>query len=854
MPDDLPPLIIRPESRPHPMGPGVRPLGPAPVKKRWWRRYWEALRDPDRTWYARLGLALAGLAGAGFTMGLLSVVGLVIYALTLRASMPDSYELMAATRAQPTLVYAASGQKLTQFEPRFREWVPLDSVPVHFTRALIATEDRRFYDHGGVDVRRTIGALYYTARGDWQGGSTVTQQLTRNLFPESIGGARLIDRKIKEVLAARAIEKAHTKRQILEAYVNTTPFLYNAFGVELAARTYFDIPAREMTPAQSATLVAMLKGPDRYNPIRNPERAHTRRNLVLRLMGENGDLTPAEMAEWQATPLGVELHPQPGESSLAPHFTEMVRLKMQEWAQERGYDVERDGLVIRTTLDLSMQREAEAVVNEVVPRVARSAGTRYNRETLDAHLRKTDAYQVRLGAGDSEADALAAVRQDRALVDSVREELTRLQVGMVAMDPRTGRVRAYVGSRDYNTDPFDHAGIARRQPGSVFKAIVYAAALQRGYRPEDQVADEIPEVDMGDGTTWRPRNAGGGASGRTVSLEDALAYSKNTVAAQLGMEIGAPRLAMVARKMGIESELDVVPSLALGTSPVTVLEMTGVYAAIANDGQRREPILIERIESADGRIIEERGGKGESVMTRRDARTLTAMLQEVVSRGTGARASQYGATGPLAGKTGTTQRNADGWFMLMHPRMVVGGWVGYNDQRVTFNGGSSGYGGRTALPVVATFMGRILDRLPDVRFPPAPGFGEPLTASNPDSTFGRVDDPAAADFDWDAYFNTYSDDPTDPDARPEVDPVRPEQERPDVEPRAPDLSRTRALDDLRDARDRDDRGTDDELNSDNRQRPASRDARTGRVGWQDAGTPRPPEIPETRVPPRDDGN
>ncbi|MEM1055007.1 MAG: transglycosylase domain-containing protein [Bacteroidota bacterium] len=834
--DDLPPLLIRPEKRPHPLGPGVPRLGPAPERKRWWRRYWDALRDADRPWYARLGLAMVGLAGAGTVLSVAAVIGVVVYALSLRSSMPDSFELMAATRAQPTLVYAASGEKLTQFEPRFREWVPLDSIPLHFRNALIATEDRRFYEHGGVDVRRTIGAFYYTLRGDRQGGSTITQQLTRNLFPESIGGARLIDRKLKEVLASRSIEGAHTKRQILEAYVNTAPFLYNAFGVELASRTYFGIPAREMTPAQSATLVAMLKGPDRYNPIRNPARALARRNLVLELMTDQGQLSRGEAEAAQGTPLGVELHRQPGESSLAPHFTEMVRLRLQNWAETRGYDVERDGLVIRTTLDLGMQREAVAAANEMVPRVARSGGARYSRETLNIHLRRTDAYRARLAEGSTEAEALAAVRRESAVVDSVREALTRLQVGLVAMEPQTGRVRAYVGSRDYARDPFDHAGVAQRQPGSVFKAIVYAAALQRGYRPEDRILDEAPEVDMGGGRVWRPRNAGGGASGSDVTLGDALAYSKNTVAAQLGLEIGAPRLAMIARRLGVESEMDVVPSLALGTSPVTVLEMVGVYGTIANEGVRRTPILIERIESASGRIIEQRGGQGESVMTRRDARTLTAMLQEVVSRGTGARARQFGATGPLAGKTGTTQRNADGWFMLMHPRMVTGGWVGYSDQRVTFNRGSSGYGSRTALPVVATFMGRIQDRLPFGTFAPAPGYGEAVQAMNPDSLFGRVEDPAVAEFDWDAYLNSYGDDPTDPVEHEALDIERPETERPDVEPQAPpSVSRINAVDDLRDARD-------SEVPS---EEPPRRDARTGRVGWQEvppAPEPRPPRV------------
>ena len=848
MPADRPHLIIRPESRPQPLGPGAPRTGPASRKRGLWRRFRDGLTDGPL--WRRALVALGGLFVLGVTLALAGVVGLVAYALSLKSSMPDTFEVRAATSAQPTLVYAASGEKLTQFEPRFREWVPLDSVPVHFTRALVATEDRRFYEHGGVDVRRTIGALYYTARGDRQGGSTITQQLTRNLFPAEIGGARLLDRKLKEVLASREIEGAHTKREILEAYVNTAPFLYNAFGVERAARTYFGRPARELTVAQSATLVGMLKGTNRYNPVRNPERAMARRNLVLRLMGETGSLSPAEVRAAQEEPLGVTLRPQPGESSLAPHFTEMVRRQLRAWADEKGFDVERDGLVVRTTLDLGLQREAEAAVARRVPGVAASGGVRYTRETLDVHLRRTDAFLAAVASGEAEDDALRAVRADEALVDSVRGRLTRLQTGLVALDPKTGHVKAYVGSRDFDQDPFDHAGVAQRQPGSVFKAFVYAAALQRGYAPEDRVLDAAPEVDLGDGTTWRPRNAGGGASGAEVTLEDALAYSKNTVAAQLGQEIGAPRLALMARVMGIESDMDVVPSLALGTSPVTVLETVSAYGTIANDGMRRAPVFIRRIETASGRVLEERAGRDQQAITHRTARVLTGMLQEVVRRGTGARAREYGVTGDLGGKTGTTQDNMDGWFVLMHPRLVAGAWVGYSDQRVTFARGQRGYGSRTALPVVATFMAAAEDRLPPAVFPDPPGWGESL-AAEADSLFGRGENPEVAEFDWDAYLEGYGEDPAAPRERAAPDVERPDSDRPDLRaapsPEARALSRNRALRDLRDDSERDDLGDDDLIRDAPPPRTAPPPAPTPPAAPREASR----EIPRTPTPRRD---
>ena len=784
---DAPRIIITPESRPKPLTPLVRPSRRRRRRwrERWWgARYARAVRSGP--WYRSVGLVLAGLVGLGASAAVAVVVAWLGYAAWLRPQLPDAFELAAATRAQPTLVYAASGEKLTQFEPRFREWVPLDSVPLPFVHALIATEDRRFYAHGGVDLRRLVGALVYTAQGDRQGGSTVTQQLTRNLFPAEIGNVGLLERKTKEVLAARAIEGAHTKREILEAYVNTAPFLYNAHGVEMAARTYFGHPAREMSLAESALLVAMLKGPNRYNPVRYPERARERRDLVLRLMAETGHVDAAAARAAQAEPLGVELRPQPGASSLAPHFTEMVRRRLQAWAEKKGYDLERDGLVVHTALDLGMQREAEAAVAEQVPRVAARGGARITRATVDVHLRRTPAYARAVAGGATEPDALAAVRADRALVDSVQAAATRLQTGLVAIDPATGFVRAYVGSRDAVREEYDHAGVAVRQPGSVFKAVVYAAAVQRGYGPPDRVEDRAPEVDMGGGRTWRPTNAGGGASGRTVTIADAFAYSKNTVAAQIGMELGPARLALVARRLGIESELDAVPSLALGTSPVTVLEMTGAYAALANDGRYRTPRFIRRIESSTGRVIQEFGGEGIQAVTRRDARTMVGLMREVVRRGTGRDVRAYGVAGDVGGKTGTTQRNADGWFMLVHPRLVTGVWVGYDDQRVTFGRGKRGYGSRTALPVAAAFHARVQDGLGPALFPEAPGYGERLAGGEPDTTgFADPDDAAYDDFDWDAYFEGSGGiDPVDPPAPVEVETVRPDVARPAIGPDA----------------------------------------------------------------------
>ncbi|HYE95440.1 MAG TPA: transglycosylase domain-containing protein [Rubricoccaceae bacterium] len=717
------------------------------------RRYWLALRDPTRPRRERVWLGVKGV----LTLWLFGVVVLGLYVLYLIPTTPDGWELQRITSAQPTVVLAANGDKLTQFEPAHREWVPLDSVPRHVIQALIATEDRRFYEHQGVDIRRTIAATFRTLTGRREGGSTITQQLARNLFPEEIGRSATIPRKLKELVTSLKIERLHTKREILEAYLNTVPFLYNAYGIEMAARTYFNKPAYELDIHEGATLVAMLKGTSAYNPVRNPERALERRNLVLRLMAENGFLDAETAEELQEEPLGLDFHPQPGEASLAPHFTEAVRHRAEEWAREYGYDLAADGLVIRTTLDLGLQRAAEAAARRQGERLQAVVDVEWSRRAMPslsggitsyvgyrdrvdpfayfwaAHggflntlIRRSDAFQVAVENGEDEEEVLERLRDDDAFLDSLRRAATRLEVGLVALDPETGDVRAWVGSRDYRRDNFDHVGTARRQPGSAFKAVVYAAALQRGWGPSDLVRDEAVEVDLGNGQVWRPTNSGGGVSGAEMTLADALAYSKNTVSVQLTREVGPSRVAALGRRMGItESRLRSLPSIALGTSEVTLLEMATVYGTIANDGLRRDPRLITRIETSDGRVLAEFGSSGEMVLTRREARSLLDMLRGVIRRGTGRGLAAFGIRGDLAGKTGTSQRGADGWFLAMHPELVAGAWVGFNEPTVTFRSTWWGQGGHNALLVVGDFLRRAqeIGRLHDRHFPDAPDYG-----------------------------------------------------------------------------------------------------------------------------------
>ncbi|MDX1440010.1 MAG: transglycosylase domain-containing protein, partial [Rubricoccaceae bacterium] len=612
--------------------------------------------------------------------------------------------------------------------------------------------------------------------GRREGGSTITQQLARNLFPNEIGNAGTINRKLREIIAAIKIERIHTKRDILEAYLNTVPFLFTATGIERAAQTYFSKPSAELTVGEAATLIAMLKGPNQYNPVRNPARAIQRRNLVLRLMVEHGSLDEHEAQQWIASDLGLRFRRLPGLESLAPHFTAAVRVRMEAWAERNGYDLEHDGLVIHTTLDLNLQRLAEEAVRTQTERLQAVADVEWSRRRMpgyssvdayvrarssvvpfgyfwqthervvDRHLRRTSAFASEIDRGVSEDDALASLRSDEALMDSVRQIATRLEAGLVAIEPSSGDVKVWVGSRDFSIDEYDHVAVARRQPGSTFKPFLYAAALRRGYSPLDRVLDRSIEVDLGGGRTWTATNSGSYGSGAAVTLADALAYSKNTVSVRLMHEIGPSRVAFMARELGIsDSELDLVPSLALGTSPVTLLEMVSAYGTIANDGLRRVPRLVTRVETASGVVLDTFSSQGGQVMTRRDARTLIDMLRGVVERGTGRGIRNWDIEGDVAGKTGTTQGNADGWFVLMHPRLVTGAWVGFNDQQISFRSNYWGQGAHNALFAVADFFNDAQAMLPNVRFADPPRYRMPI-----DSTYARADSVIAS---LDDYFN-----------------------------------------------------------------------------------------------------
>lgn len=648
--------------------------------------------------------------------------------------LPSSIELDRSRVEQASIVYTADGEELTRYQDKNRTWIPLSEMSEHLVEALIATEDHRFFSHWGVDVRRTFGSAFRTVGGDRQGGSTITMQFARNAFP-SLAEDHPLARKVKEWVVALKVEGRYEKPEILEMYLNTVPFMYNAFGVEAAARTYFQKPASELDVVESATLIGMLKGTVLYNPVRNPENSHERRNVVLSRMVREGFLEQEEYEELREEETELNFKRLTRADNLAPYFAEYLRLWLDEWAQDQGVNLYTDGLRIHTTIDSELQAAAEAAVKSIGDNLQAVADVEWSQarppfvsgdasayqsvrenvtpfehywqrypQALDTYLRRTDMYRQLRRTGLGEDAALDSVKANEAYVDSVRTVHQQLQAGLVAVDPQTGHVKAWVGGRDFNVAQYDNVAQSRRQPGSTFKPFVFAAALQQGYRSTHLVRDEEFEfVDPQTRQRWAPRNVGN-ITGDLMTLDEALAYSKNTITAQLTVDVGPQRVADIAHRMGIKSDLVPYPALGLGVSEVSLLELTSAYATIASLGTYHEPLFITHIEDQHGRTLGTFTNESSSAISAEHAYELTQMLKSVVDYGTGVRMrAMYGATGDVGGKTGTSQNSADGWFVFVHPNLTVGSWVGFSAPSMTFRTSTWGQGSRSALPIVGEF-------------------------------------------------------------------------------------------------------------------------------------------------------
>ncbi|GAC1649937.1 MAG: PBP1A family penicillin-binding protein [Gemmatimonadaceae bacterium] len=529
--------------------------------------------------------------------------------------------------------------------------VPLSAVPRHVRQAVLATEDRRFYEHNGLDWRGVVRAIAHNAGalGVREGFSTITMQVARNTFVPRRYGGRSLRRKLMELRMARLLEHSLTKDQLLELYLNVIYLGNGAYGVEAASRDLFNKSVGELTAAEGALLAALPKGPSAYTPRRDPARARRRRNLVLGLMAREGYLTVGTAAAAQGEPLRLappELRTLRGDESFA---VDAVRALVDSLLPNG--DVRGD-ITVFTTIDLVAQRSAERAVR----------------------------------------------RRATAIEYEQRRRHDDVQGAMVALDPRSGDLRAVVGGRTLERGGFNRAFSAHRQPGSAFKPFVYAAALAAGFTPATLVEDAPIAVDEG-GRLWTPTNFSDDYLG-SVTVRRALAVSSNAAAVRVSRAVGEPRVVNLAHRMGITSRLDAVPSIALGALEVTPLELVDAYAPFANGGWRVRPRLVTRIEGADGAALWSSASQPIAVMDPRDAYQITSMLRSVVDYGTGHAIRDGGITGPVAGKTGTTNNGSDVWFVGYTPTLVAGFWFGYDSPHTL---GAHAAGGRLAAPAWADF-------------------------------------------------------------------------------------------------------------------------------------------------------
>jgi penicillin-binding protein 1A len=641
------------------------------------------------------------------------------YIVYLAVGLPSLQQLENPTPELATKVYSYDGELLGQFYIKQRAYTPIDSIPKNLINALIATEDRKFYRHWGIDLDRVLKAmvkniLSFRIR---EGASTITQQLARNLY---LSQELSITRKIREAITAIQIERTYTKEEILEMYLNIAYFGMSAYGVESASFVYFGKSPSELTLAECALLVGMLRSPARYNPFEYPERAIKIRDVVLKNMLAVGFITEQEYEKARTEPLNLNRGREYIYSGIAPHFLEYIRWQLQKKAEKYGFNIYRDGLVVYTTLDARMQRHAIRAVKEQLAELQQEfdKSWRWDKNLLKVFLDKAIKQDPRyVNADSSEKPKIyAQLLSNNAFVDSVKREATRIQVGFVAIDPQTGYIKAMVGSSNFEVFKYglNHVTQIKRQPGSAFKPFVYTVAIDNGYSPAYQLLNQPITIMMANGERWTPSNFDGTFGGK-VTLREALKMSINVVAVRVLQEL-APINQVIdyAHKMGITTDIPPYESIALGTAEVIPLQLTSAYGVFANEGIYVEPVAILRIEDRFGNVIEEAKPEKRVVISPETAYIITDMLEDAVNSGTGTRVRQFFHL-PCAGKTGTTQDFADAWFIGYTPNLVAGVWLGFDDRRITF-GGTFGQGGRAAAPMWGRFMKYVYDD-PDINMP-----------------------------------------------------------------------------------------------------------------------------------------
>ena len=621
-----------------------------------------------------------------------------VYILYLHIDLPSIERLENYDPDLVTRIYSADGKLLNELYFEKRVFVELDQIPQQMRDAVVAKEDRRFYDHWGISLRDVFRAVIInTATLSYRSGfSSLTQQLARNLY-DTIGFKKTITRKIKEVITAIQIERTYTKDEILEMYLNSVHFGHGTYGVQAAAKRFYGKQAHELVLDESALLVGLLPAPARYSPVRFPELALTKRNVVLRVMRDQEFISTAEYAEARARLLDNIQQEQT--SGTAPYFTEYIRRFLEREDDELGVNIYRDGLKIYTTLDSRLQKIAEDAVRKSVAANQQKLNQRlFNDEEEFSKLAYLSIYP--------EDTVKLMMAGEMELYEDLRNKLL-VQSSFVALDTRTGAILAMVGGRPDYPDQFNRATQSLRQPGSVFKPFVYTTAIDNGVAVTKQLLNQPVVLNIrnadGEWVKWMPQNYDGTTGGLTT-IREGLRRSLNLISVRMIQEvIPAQAVKQTARRMGMSTDIRAVDAIALGTSEVHLLEIVAAYGTFANKGVYCKPFGITRIEDRYGNVLKEYYPKREEVLSTETSYIMTNLLQTVLDRGTGGSVRwKYHFYHPAAGKTGTTQGWTDAWFVGYSPYIAAGAWFGVDDPQVSLGQGSDG--SKAALPAWARFM------------------------------------------------------------------------------------------------------------------------------------------------------
>ena len=650
--------------------------------------------------------------------------------------LPPIEELENPTTQLASEIYAEDGTTLGKYYLQNRSNANYEELSPQLINALIATEDIRFYEHSGIDNSRLFTIVLYNLVGKKQGGSTISQQLAKNLFPRKKFRS-IIDKavtKIQEWITAVLIEQRYTKDEILTMYFNTVEFGSNSFGIRSAAKTFFGKSPHDLNAKEAALLVGMLKAPTLYSPVRNPANALKRRNTVLNQMEKSNFLTSDSCTILKSQPIELNFQEESHNEGLATYFRETLRMELLTWCEENGYNLYKDGLKIYTSINPTMQQIAEQTVEEQLKEQQKKFFAHWKgrepwgtfKEVLISGMKRSDRYRIAKELKKTETEITrefntpvkmrvfsytrGEIDTTMTPMDSIKYYKYFMQCGFMSMDPQTGKIKAWVGGQNYKYFKYDHVNVtAKRQVGSTFKPFVYTMAVDNGYSPCTIIPNK--PVSFEGYPDYNPGNADDKYSTPEMTMYRGLQFSMNLVCLNVLKLLGNGGINNVielAKKMGVTSKIEPYPSSALGTADISVYEMVGAFSTFANKGVWIKPTYLNRIVDKNGNVIFENLPITQEALSEQTAYVMCKMLEKVTTNGTAAKVKYlYKVPGAVGGKTGTTQNYSDGWFIGITPTLVSGCWVGWEDRAIHFRSMELGSGSAMAMPIWATYMQKV---------------------------------------------------------------------------------------------------------------------------------------------------